>query len=71
MSDYSKGKTLKTTANLRLRAGVGESKTIIKVLSKGSKIIWYGYYTTVSGVKWYLVVDSTGQEGFMSSQYLA
>lgn len=70
-SGYSKGKKLKTTANLRMRTGAGEDKTIIKVLPKGTAVTWYGYYTAVSGVKWYLVKDSTDQTGFMSSKFLS
>lgn len=66
----SKGKTFTTTANLNMRKGAGTSKARIKVLNKGSKVTWYGYYTSVSGVKWYYVVDSTGTVGFVSSQYL-
>lgn len=67
---YEKGKNFKATANLRLRVGAGDNKTIIKVLDKGSTVTWYGYYTTVKGVKWYLVVDSKGDTGFVSSKYV-
>lgn len=68
-SGYESGKTFKTTANLRIRTGAGTNKTIIKVLSKGTKVTWYGYYTKVSGVEWYLVKVGS-LTGFVSSQYL-
>ena len=68
-SGYESGKTFKTTANLRIRTGAGTNKTIIKVLSKGTKVTWYGYYTKVSGVEWYLVAVGS-LTGFVSSQYL-
>ena len=54
-----------------MRVGAGTNKKVVKVLAKSSKVTWYGYYTTVSGTKWYLVVDKNGQIGFVSSKYLA
>lgn len=69
-SGHGSGKDFKTTATLNMRTGAGTNKTVIKVLAQGAKVTWYGYYTLVSGVKWYLVVDSTGQTGFVSYQYL-
>lgn len=70
-SGYSGGKKLTVTTGLNFRTGAGTNKTIIRVLSKGETVTWYGYYTTVSGTKWYLVVDKNGQTGFVSSKYLA
>lgn len=66
--------TYKTTAALNLRAGAGTSKTSLYVMPKGSTVKNYGYYTTVSNVKWYYVVytNSSGKSytGFCSSAYL-
>ena len=64
------GKTFKTTANLNIRYGAGTTKKILKVLSKGTKVVWYGYYNTVGATKWYLVV-ADGVTGYVSSKYLA
>lgn len=63
--------TYKVTASdgLNLRTGAGTGKAKITAMPKGAKCQCYGYYTTVSGVKWLLVVYN-GQEGFASSQYL-
>ena len=63
--------TYKVTASdgLNLRAGAGTNKSIIEVIPKGKKVTCYGYYTAVSGVKWYLVAYKT-HTGFVSSQYL-
>lgn len=69
-SGYSKGKKFKTTSDLNVRVGAGTSKAKIATLSKGTEVTWYGYYTTVSGVKWYLI--SCGDiTGYVSSKYLA
>lgn len=59
----------KTTANLNLRAGAGKTKTSITIIPKGESVKCYGYYTDVSGTKWFLVAykDMTG---FCSSAYL-
>lgn len=59
----------KTTANLNMRAGAGTSKKVITVIPKDGKVTCYGYYTSVSGVKWYYVVYKTFS-GFVSSKYL-
>lgn len=63
--------TYKVTASdgLNLRTGAGTGKTKITAMPKGATCQCYGYYTSVSGVKWLLVVYK-GQEGFASSQYL-
>lgn len=70
VSGHAKGTKLKTTSDLNVRTGAGKSKTKITTLSKGTEVTWYGYYTTVSGVKWYLIT-SGDVTGFVSSQYLA
>lgn len=62
--------TVNTNAEpLMLRAGAGENKTKLASMPKGSKVKCYGYYTTVSGIKWLLVVYK-GQTGFASSKWL-
>jgi len=68
--DASLAGTYKVTASsLKLRAGAGTNKTIIAEMPCGAKVQCYGYYTTVSGVKWLYVVYN-GKTGFASSQYL-
>lgn len=61
--------TYKTTANLNLRTGAGTNKTKQCTIPKGDKVTCYGYYTSVSGVKWYLVTYEN-YKGFVSSLYL-
>lgn len=61
--------TYKTTANLNLRTGAGTSKSIIITIPSGGTANCYGYYTTSSGVRWYLVTYNT-YTGFVSSNYL-
>ncbi|MCX4292331.1 MAG: SH3 domain-containing protein, partial [Odoribacter sp.] len=58
-----------TASALNLRAGAGTDKTILAEMPNGAKVQCYGYYTSVSGVKWLYVVykDITG---FASSKYL-
>lgn len=71
VNGYDNGKSFTTTENLRLRTGASNTKSIIKILAQGSSVTWYGYYTRINGVMWYLVVDSDGETGFVKSQYLA
>lgn len=63
--------TYTTTANLNMRAvpGVLDDDNIITVLPKGTKVQNYGYYTTVSGVKWLYVIYN-GLTGYCSEEYL-
>lgn len=68
---HANGTTYHTTDDLNFRTGAGVNKTRIKVLNKGTAVSWFGYYTTVGGVRWYLVMDATGQTGFVCSDYLA
>ena len=63
------GKKFKTTDDLNMRVGAGANKTLITTLKKGTAVTWYGYYTTVSGYKWYLV-SANGKTGFVHSGYL-
>lgn len=66
--------TYKTTAALNLRAGAGTSKTILTTIPKGGNVTCYGYYTNISGVRWYYVTykNNSGVRftGFVSSKYL-
>lgn len=61
--------TYATTASLNLRSGAGTDKKIIAVLSAGTKVRCYGYYTAIAGTNWYLV-SVNGKTGFCSSRYL-
>lgn len=54
---------------LSLRAGAGTGKTELKKMLPGEKVQCYGYYTSVSGVKWFYVVYKE-ITGFCSSKYL-
>lgn len=58
-----------STDPLMLRSGAGANKSLIAKMPKGAKVQCYGYYTKVSGVKWYFV-DYKGKTGFASSKYL-
>ena len=61
--------TYTTEASLNMRSGAGTGKKIIAVLSTGTKVRCYGYYTALAGTKWYLV-SVNGKTGFCSSKYL-
>lgn len=67
--------TYKVTANsgLNVRNGAGTNKSIMVAIPKGTLVKNYGYYTSVSGVKW-LYIQFTYKDitytGFASSQYL-
>ena len=61
--------TYKTTANLNLRTGAGTFNKSLCVIPKGDTVECYGYYTTLTGVKWYFVSYKT-YTGFVSSAYL-
>lgn len=64
----------KVTADvLNVRNGAGVSNKILTKITEGTKVRNYGYYTTVSGIKWLYVTftkDSTNYIGFVSSEYL-
>lgn len=68
----AKGVKYRVTAKsgLNMRKGAGTGNPIIAVLNYGTVVNWYGYYTTKSGVRWYLVQTNTGKTGYVSSQYL-
>ncbi|MCD8286173.1 MAG: SH3 domain-containing protein [Clostridia bacterium] len=61
--------TTTASLNMRYKPGVIDAANVIQVIPKGKTVQNYGYYTTVSGVKWLYVVYN-GQEGFCSESYL-
>ena len=63
--------TYKTTAPLHIRVNAGTNYASLGVLKQGTKVRCYGYYSEVSGVKWYLVASENGISGFCSSKYLS
>lgn len=67
--------TYVVTANngLNVRKGAGTTKDILIAIPKGTKVQNYGYYTTVSGVKWLYVQFTYNKKtytGYCSSAYL-
>ena len=65
--------TYVTTNNLNIRNGAGTNHTIMVTIPKGTKVKCYGYYTSVSNVKWFYVeftYKGVIYSGFASSQYL-
>lgn len=63
-----------STANLNVRSGAGTSKAIMITIPKGTKVQCYGYYTSVSTVRWLYIQFIHGNikyTGFASSRYLA
>jgi hypothetical protein len=65
--------TYKTTSNLNIRCGAGTSNTVLTVIPKNEKVVCYGYYTSVNGIKWYLIVYDDKHNkytGFVNSKYL-
>lgn len=65
--------TYATTANLNVRNGAGTSKSKMVTIPKGTNVKCYGYYTSVSGVKWLYVqftYKNVEYTGFCSSAYL-
>lgn len=66
----------KVTANsgLNVRDGAGTNKSILVAIPKGTKVQNYGYYTSVSGVKWLYIqfkYNNILYTGFATSQYLS
>lgn len=59
-----------TTANLHLRVGPGTKYDSIEIMSAGTVVYNYGYYTNVSGTNWYYVKLDNGLLGHCSSNYL-
>lgn len=69
--DKSLTGTYEVTASdfLFLRAGAGKAKAELARMQHEEMVQCYGYYTSVSGVKWLYVVYK-GITGFASSKYL-
>ncbi|MCD8201432.1 MAG: SH3 domain-containing protein [Clostridia bacterium] len=66
--------TYKTTANLNLRDDAGTDNKILVEIPSGTSVRNYGYYSTVSGTKWYYIqftLSGTTYTGFASSKYLS
>lgn len=62
-----------TASALNVRSGAGTNKSVLATIPNGTKVQNYGYYTTVSGVKWlYIAFTYNGKnyEGFASGAYL-
>lgn len=57
-------------SGLNVRKGAGIDKELITTLPWNTVVQCYGYFTEVSGIKWFLI-QTNGVEGFVSSQYLA
>jgi len=55
--------------NLRYNPGKLTADNVVTVIPSGKKVQCYGYYTSVSGVKWYLVTYGK-KTGFVSCKYL-
>ncbi|MFI3325899.1 MAG: SH3 domain-containing protein [Clostridia bacterium] len=55
-----------TTANVNLRKGAGTSYSVIEVVAKGSTIT----ITDTSNSTWYKVTSSSGNSGYMHSDYI-
>ena len=67
---YKNGKafTIKPIVGLRLRRSPMDGE-VVKVLKYGSKVTWFGFYTTVGSDNWYYVSDGK-DTGFVCSSYL-
>lgn len=66
--DKKLGGKYKTTGKLHLRRGAGKNKTSLYIMSKGTEVQCYGYYT-VNGSKW-LLVTCGNLTGYCSMSYL-
>jgi hypothetical protein len=74
--DFSKtlaGTYTVTASALNVRKGAGTDKDVLVIIPRGTKVQNYGYYSTVSKVKW-LYVQFTYRNktytGFISSKYV-
>lgn len=65
--------TVRYVANtdaLSLRTGPGDAKPVICQLARDRQVMWYGYYTVVSGAKWVLVRTLDGVTGWLNARWL-
>ena len=74
--DASLAGTYKVTANsgLNVRNGAGTNKSVMVAIPKGTSVKNYGYYTSVSGVKWLYIqfeYKNVQYTGFATSKYLS
>lgn len=63
-----------TASALNVRNGAGTSKSIMVAIPKGTVVKNYGYYTSISGVRWLYVqftYKNVTYTGFASSKYLS
>lgn len=61
-----KYKVESSDGTLNLRAGASTSKTLIEVMTNGTMVRCYGYYTG----DWLFVVSASGKKGFCHRSYL-
>lgn len=66
---YARAYTV-TASALNLRSGADITKTILKVLPKGSRVTCYGYYNKKLDDVWLFVQTADGTTGYCSKQYL-
>lgn len=66
---YGKTYTVNTAA-LNMRVGPGTNKAVIRALTRGEKVICYGFYSMNGATTWLYVQDKNGQTGHVSSKYL-
>lgn len=62
-----------TASSLNVRSGAGTNKAVMVSIPKGTVVRCYGYYTSLSGVKWLYVAFNYKNilyNGFCSSAYL-
>lgn len=60
------GKRYKTKVNLCMRDYPDtKSGKKVKVLTKGTKLMYYGYYAINKGVAWFWIADPTGKQGWV------
>ena len=62
-----------TATGLNVRTGAGTNKAILTTIPNGTRVMCYGYYTTLNGTKWlYIQFSRNGIEytGFASGDYL-
>lgn len=63
-SKYASGKTMTAKTALNIRKDASTSTAVVKTVSSGTKLYWYGYYKIVSNIVWYYVTDGS-KEGYV------
>ena len=74
-SAYKNGKLFTVSAfGLNLRSGYGKTHKSIGILSKGTKLMYYGYHAIVNDTEWKKVQvisgPYNGKVGFVSSEFI-